>query len=163
MKILLESLKNSPESLEILLKDIPSDRLNKTYEKANWSILDHINHLLETQEVFFERLRLFKEEESPRIEAFIPDDTENNELREANSPTYDISELLNRFKQIRLNQIEYIQNLPEEVFHKKGFHSEQDIPLSFKRLLMHFLSHDYYHYYRIEELGSFKEKNIKSW
>jgi uncharacterized damage-inducible protein DinB len=163
VKLLLESLKSSPEYLEMLLKEIPSDRLSKTYEKANWSILDHIEHLLETQEVFSERLRLFKDEKSPRIQAFVPDDAENNVTTEKNASNYDSFELINRFKKMRLSQIEYIQNLPEKIYSRKGFHSEHDIPLSFKRLLMHFISHDYYHYYRIEELGSFKEENITSW
>lgn len=162
MEQLITGLKDSPVLLEALIKEISDERLDKEFKTADWSILDHVRHLLETQSVFMERLNLFKNEEKPVISGYSPDE----EIRisyENGDPRSEIYALISEFSQIRLREIDLIKIMNSHMRGRQARHSEHAYPLSFNRLLLHFLSHDHYHIYRIEELGFFKEDKIESW
>ncbi|MDC7232579.1 MAG: DinB family protein [Spirochaetales bacterium] len=161
MEEILKNLCSSPDMLALLIDEIPAGRLYRRYKNADWCIHDHLKHLLETQDIFTQRIELFRDNESPEIPAFFPGASDNKE--DETQEAKDVPALLDEFKTIRTKQIELIRNLSGEVSQRQAVHSEHSVPLSFKRLLLHFLSHDYYHIYRIEELGTFKEENIKAW
>ena len=157
MKTLLRGLADSPSILEDLLREVPYGRLNYTL-KDSWSIMQHLDHLLEVQDVFTRRIELFRDSESPVIAGFQPDNTP----REV-SESSEIPSLLRQFKKSREAQLNLIESLPRDVLARQASHSEHIVPLSFQRMLTHFLSHDHFHIYRIEELGAVHEDLITRW
>lgn len=157
MKTLLNGLADSPGILEDLLREIPYERLDRSF-KSSWTIMEHLDHLLDVQDVFTRRIELFRDQIEPVITAFQPEENSSE-----TSPPSDTSKLIKSYRDSRLKQIDLIRSLPLEVHERRGRHSEQSVPLSFERMLIHFLSHDHFHIYRIEELGTFRDDLISPW
>ena len=100
------------------------------------------------------RIQLFFKEEHPQIVPFIPDkNAEPQQLKP-------IPELLDLYASWRAKHIELLKNADESIWSKEAMHPEYT-HYNFDIAVRHILTHDGFHFYRIEELGLLKEENIK--
>jgi uncharacterized damage-inducible protein DinB len=151
---LIRSLKDAPKIISDYISMIPEKELNIKRGGDFWSIKEHLVHLDFVQDLLFERILKFNNEENPKIIPYFPKD-EKNLLDIFNS----IDEILNSYKNKRDKQIELIDQLKETDFEKEGTHDEYK-KYNLEIILNHILFHDYWHMYRIEELWLTKDKYL---
>ncbi len=119
-----------------------------------WTIKEHIIHLDYVQDIIFERIYKFKNEESPVITPYFP---ENNKID--NNKFNTINDILNSYKSKRNKQIELIKELKDSDINKEAKH-DQYKKYNIELILNHLLFHDYWHMYRIEELWLTKDEHL---
>jgi hypothetical protein len=153
-EILIQQLANGPALLEDLLAAIPRERLVRDFGPGAWSVHEHDQHLALVQITMQKRIRLFFAEERPEIVPFNPD--QSDEKRSLKP----IAELLATYAEWRSRQIESLKKADESIWNKKAIHPEYD-HYDFPIAVRHILTHDGFHFYRIEELGLLKEENVK--
>jgi len=144
---LITSLKYSPYFLEKLIENNTPENLKNKKIKDRWSAHEHACHVCVGEKFgFHKRFLLFQTKESPRIEP----------LSGANFPkdfylTMKLDECLIEFKLLREKTIDLITHCSPEFWEKKAFHPEY-IKYTPLIMLRHLLMHDYFHFYKIEEL-----------
>lgn len=144
-------LENTPTILKEFINKIPVDKYELIRKDNVWSIKKHLTHLLETQELLYNRLLQFKNEKNPEIKPYFPE--------KAIMHDGDVDELINTFKILRLKQINIINEYKIDDFNKISNHN-QYIEYSLPILIRHIIMHDYWHMYRIEEIWLTKDEYI---
>ena len=147
----LESMRLAPDIVEQFVMEIPADRLDVERRPGFWTIRDHITHLAEVQPMLHERLRRFRDEQSPDFTPFVPGTPDNQESSTAAVPAVPIPDSLAVFRSWRLKQIEVIAGFSESVWPRGGHHPGYS-HYTPGILIRHSLMHDYWHMYRVEEL-----------
>lgn len=151
---LLSTLHQLPEMIETYLKNIPEEFLDKKRNEDSWTIREHLYHIVNVQEMLYQRLLKIRDEENPVITPYFPEnETERAELYKS------LEEAFLFFKKMREKQILLIKQLQESDFAKEATHGEYiryNIPI----ILNHMIFHEYWHMYRIEELWLAKEEYI---
>jgi hypothetical protein len=151
----IRQLENGPAVLRDLISSIPAERLTHDFGGDIWSVQEHVQHLALTQIMLLKRIQLFFKEEHPQIVPFIPD---KNAQRPAPKP---IPDLLDLYADWREKQIAAIRKADETLWSKKAVHPEYT-HYDFDIAVRHILTHDGFHFYRIEELGLLKAENIRA-
>ncbi len=153
-EILLQQLMNGPAVLEDLIAAIPPERIDHDFGPGIWTVHEHVHHLAMTQVTMQKRIQLFLAEEKPEIVPYYPD-------RQAEKPVLKpIAELLAAFAEWRARQLESIGKAGDPIWNKRATHPEYeryDFPIAVR----HILTHDGFHFYRIEELGLLKKENVR--
>jgi hypothetical protein len=137
---LIQQLTNGPAVLSDLIAAIPSERLDHQFGNGIWSVHDHVQHLAFTQVLMAKRVQMFFKEERPEIIPYYPD---KDAARPALKP---VPELLASYA--------------DSIWRKKAIHPEYT-EYDFHIAVRHILTHDGFHFYRIEELGFLKPENVK--
>ncbi len=143
---LLKTFKDLPEITETYFKNIPEDLLDRKRSETAWTIREHLYHIVNTQEMLYERILKIKAEESPVVTPYFPE----NEL-DTVSRYESITKAFKHYKEIREKQISLINQLTETDYEKEAKHGEYiryNIPI----IINHMIFHEYWHMYRIEEL-----------
>jgi hypothetical protein len=140
--------------LRDLIASLPEERLSHNFGGDIWSVHEHVQHLALTQIMLQKRIQLFFKEEQPTIIPFIPD---KNAEPQSLKP---IPALLDLYESWRKKQIETIEKADDTIWQKEAVHPEYT-HYNFDIAVRHILTHDGFHFYRIEELGLLKEENIK--
>ncbi|MBN2352804.1 MAG: DinB family protein [Spirochaetales bacterium] len=151
---LIRQLANGPAVLEDLISAIPPERLDREFGPGVWTVHEHVHHLAMTQVTMQKRIQLFFKKERPEIVPFSPD-------RQAEKPVLKpIAELLAAYAEWRARQVESVKKADDSIWSKQAIHPEYehyDFPIA----VLHILTHDGFHFYRIEELGLLKAENVK--
>ncbi|OHD12660.1 MAG: hypothetical protein A2086_09355 [Spirochaetes bacterium GWD1_27_9] len=152
--ILIQSLKDSPKIISNYISMISEKDLNEKRKDNFWTIKEHLIHLDYVQDILFQRILKFKNEDNPKIVPYFPenDKIENNKFNS-------INEILNSYANKRKKQIDLINELKESDFNKEAFHDEFK-KYNLEIILNHILYHDYWHMYRIEELWLTKDNYL---
>ena len=150
---IIETLEESPRLLRHLVEAAPKARIAVRNKAGVWSIIDHIDHLAQTQIMFAGRIRLFLEYERPIIDPYIP----QKEIIISVENTTD--ELLAIIEEYRKRQLADIRSAPDPVWSRFAEHPEYET-YGFEILVRHILLHDFFHMHRIEELAFLKPDNI---
>jgi uncharacterized damage-inducible protein DinB len=124
--------------------------------KDYWTIYEHLVHLVQSQKVFTDRIKIFENDDNPIM---IPSGPEKDGSKNATEKQKNIKELLKEFCELRNEQIEYIKVSGEKILNKNGLHKEYK-KYSFEILIRHYILHDYFHMCRMEELWIKKEEYI---
>jgi hypothetical protein len=151
---LIQQLTNGPAVLSDLITAIPSERLDHQFGNGIWSVHDHVQHLAFTQVLMAKRVQMFFKEERPEIIPYYPD---KDAARPALKP---VPELLASYADWRGKQVEAIKKADDSIWRKKAIHPEYT-EYDFHIAVRHILTHDGFHFYRIEELGFLKPENVK--
>ena len=147
----IETLKQLPKIIENFVKNIPNGKLDVKRNESSWTIREHLNHIIQVQKMFMERIRKIKIEKKPVIEPFFPDN-DNLEIKNV-----EMKELFKIYKNYRKKQIKEIKNCTKKEFNKKAEHgeyTEYSIPI----LIRHIIFHEFWHMYRIEEILYIKDE-----
>ncbi len=154
-EILIRQLENGPTVLRDLVASIPAERLTHSFGGNIWSGHEHIQHLALTQIMLQKRIQLFFKEERPQIITFIPNKSAEPQTLKP------VPELLDLYTTWRGKQIESLKKADDAIWNKKADHSEYT-HYDFEIAVRHILTHDGFHFYRIEELGLLRKENIKA-
>jgi hypothetical protein len=148
LKIITESLKQTPIILKQLLNQIDSRLYKKKRILNKWSIHEHATHLATGDKVgFIDRFEKFIKEDIPEFKPYsgksYPQDYFYN---------LGLNEALGEFRQSRKQLIEMVVKIDNDSFwHKESKHPEY-ITFTPYIMLRHRLLHDNFHLHRIEEL-----------
>jgi len=143
---LLKTFQALPEIIQTYFTNIPENLLDKKRNENSWTIREHLYHIVNVQEMLYLRMLKIKDEESPIITPYFPE----NEL-EAVIPYESIKQAFLYYKEIREKQISLINQLAESDFKKEAKHDEYtryNIPI----IINHMIFHEYWHMYRIEDI-----------
>jgi hypothetical protein len=146
-------LKRGPELLEDFVLSFGDRPLGRARRKGLWSVIQHLEHLVEVQQVLLDRIRLFKTVDHPVITVYNPPE---EEIDDSERPLEIIQDLLKEFRALRKEQIVELVDLPEEAFHKEASHPEFEY-YSLAVLTRHIAIHDQWHMYRMEELALLRD------
>lgn len=154
LTVLIQTLKNTPKIISNYISLIPEKDLDIKRGDDFWTIKEHLVHLDFVQDILFDRILKFKNEEKPVIIPYFPEN-EKTQKNEFNS----VKDILNSYQSKRNKQIELIQKFKDSDFIKSGTHDEYK-KYNLEIILNHILFHDFWHVYRIEELWLTKDKYL---
>ena len=149
---IISALERAPSIIIPLIFDMPEAFRKRRPAPAKWSAHEHACHLAEVHPLAFERLRLMLENDHPTIQPYNPE--------QAHSPdallSVDLDEALSRFKNDRSNLVSRLRELRPDDWERTADHPEYN-GYSVFILFRHFVLHDMFHAYRIEELALNKD------
>ena len=152
---IITMLAATPRLLEELINEIPPVQLKQHRIKNKWSIHEHACHIaIGDQYVFHPRLRAFINETDPTFTPYSGESFEKDFLIKM-----DLEKALINFKKLRMQSIELAKHFDRTQWQKESHHPEYSIYTPYI-MLRHFLMHDYFHMYRIEELWLTTEEFI---
>jgi hypothetical protein len=138
---------------KISLRERALGRLLTNSSVCNMVLNQHTIHSYRKQHTPPFKAGLLIEEDHPKIKPF-----------GAESKTFDVKysvkELLQRFCELRDEQIELLKNVTEDIWEKEGIHEEYK-KYTFEILVRHATLHDSFHMWRMEELWIENENLIK--
>lgn len=144
---IIQSLEATPTVLEDMLAEIPKSRLKEKRIPGKWTIHEQACHIcIGDQYVLHPRLEQFINEDEPTFKPYSGESFADDYLI-----NLDLHESLKTFKNLRTKSILMIQNLDPYLWDKEGAHPEYTVYTP-RIMVRHFLMHDYFHLYRIEEL-----------
>lgn len=140
-------LKEAPQILKGLLKQIPEPLHKQRRIPGKWSIHEHACHLDVVQDMILERFRIFQEEEHPEFQAYMP----GKNVSDEELINMDLHQSISAFQQKRARLLELISTYDDSTWTKEADHPryKEFTPYIFLR---HVMMHDHFHMYRIEEL-----------
>jgi hypothetical protein len=121
--------------------------------KNYWTIYEHIEHLAFSQNILLGRIKQFIEEDRPVIKPF---DAENRTF----VGKYSVKELLQRYCELRDEQIKLIKDAANDKWKNEGVHEEYK-KYTCEILVRHAILHDSFHMWRMEELWIENDDLIK--
>ena len=148
---LLTSLELSATVIEDYFKMVPPEAVDVKRGEDCWTLKKHLFHLVKVQEISYNRILLFKNEESPVVKPYFPQKDEIDALESKS-----ISEGTRLFKEWRTRQLELLNQMDDSHVGREGSHDEFT-QYNLRIVLNHILFHDYWHMYRIEELWLTKD------
>ena len=149
---IINTLAHTPQLLEEIIEEIPERMLKQQRIPGKWTIHEHACHIcVGDHYVFHPRLAQFKQEEHPDFKPYSGESFDDDYLINMN-----LTQALQDFKTLRAASVEMAQNLSPSLWNKEGDHPEYTMYTP-AIMIRHFVMHDYYHLYRIEELWLTKE------
>ena len=148
IKPILSALNETPRLLEQLISEIDPSLYKKEIIRGKWSIHENATHIAVGDLYGFQkRIKAFKNEASPRFEPLSGDNFRKDYFFDL-----DLHKSLKDFYEIRRTTIELAEGLESENWNKAAAHPEYITYTPFI-MLRHLLMHDYWHMYKIEEMG----------
>ena len=151
---IIERLTGTPARLEEKLSLIPENKTTIQVD-GTWSIKENVGHLSDLEPLWQGRLEDILSGKTD----LRPTDLQNRQTSEANHNAVAVEELLKRFRQIRRQTIDLLQNLNEEQIFKSALHPRLKTPMRTMDLFLFVAEHDDHHLARITELVRMIEGN----
>jgi uncharacterized damage-inducible protein DinB len=146
-KEFLQFLKDTPEKLRTLVKDVPRETL-VCREGASWSIQENVGHYLTVEALFLGRLDDYEKGAS----ILRPARFEDNPTDKAKFNERDIQWILDEFRAQRDIYINRLEALHPEAFGAAIQHPRLQVPMRLCDMLYFHVEHDRHHLRRIAEL-----------
>jgi uncharacterized damage-inducible protein DinB len=143
----LQFLRETPEKIKALVRDIPKDILVRR-DKDAWSIQENIGHFLTAESLFLGRLDDYKND-APVLR---PARFEDNPTDKADFNEKEIQWILDEFRVQREIYINRLDALKPEDFEKSILHPRLNKPMRLCDMLSFHAAHDEHHLARIAEL-----------
>ncbi len=121
---LIEALRQYPVIVKEFLQSIPEAKLHARHGEGFWTIYEHLEHMVLTQEVIHQRLELVRDEERPQIVPFNPD--EHHEEVPAGVPVRSVDRLVEEYAGWRRKQLAIIEAASLELWRKSAIHPEYE-------------------------------------
>jgi len=150
----LQFLRETPEKIEALVKDLSKEVLVRRDEEA-WSIQENVGHFLTAESLFLGRLDDY-ENDAPVLR---PARFEDNPTDKANFNVKDIQWILAQFREQRAIYISRLDALRPEAFEKAILHPRLNKPMRLCDMLSFHAAHDGHHLARIAELKDLLQVN----
>lgn len=122
---LLDSLKQSSQSISSFLESIPEDKWSHAYGEGKWTIKQLVHHIIDTERVFSYRAMRFARKDATNLPGFEQDDyvinaNANNRTKESLIKEYKAVKeatvnLFETFSDANLKQIGTASNTPMSV------------------------------------------------
>jgi len=118
---LLKALRSNPVTLRALVRDMDDAALRRRPADDEWSVVEVVSHLADTEERALERVRRMLDEDNSSIDAF-------DQAALAVERKYhgmDIGEQLARFEALRAEHVALLESLDDSSWRRPGVHEEQ--------------------------------------
>lgn len=136
----LERVRGTPARLEELVAEIDPAILT-VRQGEEWSIQEHVGHLLDLEELHLGRLDDFAEKKQTLRAA----DVTNRKTYEANHNDARMEDLLEAFRGVRRGFVARIENLDEDAVKKSALHPRLNVPMRLVDLVYFTAEHDDHH------------------
>lgn len=113
---LIGTLKKNTEDIIQFLKSIPNEKWHYSYAAGKWSILEIVQHLVDTDRIFQYRALSFSRNESKSLPGFDHDSYVLNSAAEKRTP----ADLIDEFKLVRESGISLFRSFSNEMLSRKG-------------------------------------------
>lgn len=134
--VLLQALVTAPVDLQRLLTDLPP-ALAEQRSGESWSLIEIVNHLVDVEGRYRERLQQVVREERPRLQRILPP--------VAGYASHEqLHELLQQFSGAREETIAFLKPLPAAAWRRHATHPGWG-PSSFYLLVQQLVNHDREH------------------
>jgi uncharacterized damage-inducible protein DinB len=132
------------ETME-LVTSLDPETLHYRYAPGKWTILDIMQHLIDTERIFCYRALCFAREDKTALPGF----EENDYAATGKATRRDINDLVREFSLVRSSTIELFKSFDAEMMEQKGTANGKTI--SVKALLFATLGHELHHRSIIQE------------
>ena len=147
-------LAGTPVRLEELAGSLSKNELTKKFNKS-WSVQEHIGHLLDLEELHSKRLQEYID----RAEELTAADMTNRKTYEANHNSKDISDILKKFREVRMEYVTVLDKLDEDTISHYAYHPRLKQPMRMIDNAFFAAEHDDHHIAIMRTLISgFKDK-----
>lgn len=119
---LLDAIEKNTHEVFEFLKGIPKDKWKHRYAPDKWSILDILQHLIDTERIFQYRALCFARGENKALPGFDHDFYVMN----SNADDRDPDDLIKEFRAVRESAIFLFRSFTEEMMSKTGNMNEMD-------------------------------------
>ena len=116
---LLQALAALPEDLARVVAGRPLDELVRPASDGGWGVIENLCHLRDWEEIFLERARAIVERERPDLPAFDDDLW----AIERDYRGQDPGRVLERFRELRAQLVEFLAGLPAAAWQRRGVHA----------------------------------------
>lgn len=145
---LTDRLRTQHEALEVIIENIPAEKLVKNQQPGKWSIKDNIAHLAKYQPVFIDRIHRINKGDTPSFESYHAEtDTEFPAWQ-----TWDLQTLLERLYEDRKLIISLVDSLSCTQLSCSGTHARFGV-LTMMEWTEFFLLHEAHHLFTIFKLA----------
>ncbi|HTP68934.1 MAG TPA: DinB family protein [Dongiaceae bacterium] len=137
-------LEKTPAILEILLRDLPNDLLERKPAADRWSILEVLAHMNVIEALYKQRAKLIMLEHSPTLPKFIPHSETDVRHKTA-------ARQLEEFLTLRRAFVVYLHSIPNAAGSRTGEHYEMGT-ITLSHMLHELANHDLSHLRQVAEL-----------
>jgi hypothetical protein len=106
-----------------LLRSIPEEDGNKSYEDGKWSIKELIGHVIDAERIFSYRALRFARGDATPLAGFEQDDF----IRGADFNNRSLRSLADELEHVRATTVDLFRNLSEEAWLRRGVANENEI------------------------------------
>jgi uncharacterized damage-inducible protein DinB len=128
-----------------LVTSLDPETLHYRYAPGKWTILDIMQHILDTERIFCYRALRFARKDATELPGY----EENDYAVSAKATRRDINDMVREFSLVRSTTIELFKSFDEEMMEQKGVANGKGITV--KSLLFIILGHELHHRKVIQE------------
>jgi uncharacterized damage-inducible protein DinB len=144
--VTLDALRNLPAVVEPYFRSIPPDRLDLRRTPEAWTLREHLYHVAAVQGMLLGRMTLLRDDPQPVVVPYFP---QNEPALADRYPSVDAA--FAEYRTRRLEQLALLEALAPEQWSKPAQHPEYE-RYDLSLVVHHLVFHEYWHFYRIEEL-----------
>lgn len=144
---LLKALRSNPVTLRTLVRGLSDAELRRRPADGEWSVLEVVAHLGDTEERTIARVRRMLDEDNPTLPGY---DQEALAI-ERRYNEMDFDEALERFERLRAEHVALLESLDGEAWQRRGTHTEQG-PMTIQTFESHSVGEDSDHMAQIARL-----------
>ncbi len=144
---IIARLRGTPARLDELIQTLPSEILTRRVN-GGWSIQEHVGHLGDLETLHDGRIDDFL----ANAKVLRPADLTNRKTHEADHNSKPIQTLLASFRSLRMNFVNRLEELEEEVLARTALHPRLNQPMRVIDLAFFTAEHDDHHIAKMVEL-----------
>ena len=118
---LLKALRSNPVTLRTLVRDLDDAAVRRRPADGEWSVVEVVAHLADTEQRALERVRRMLDEDNPSIAGF----DQAALAVERRYHEMDVAEQLARFEALRAEHVALLESLDDAGWTRPGIHQEQ--------------------------------------
>jgi hypothetical protein len=139
----ISMLEKTPALLELLLRDLAVETMERKPAPERWSIAEVLEHLVMIEKLYEQRARRIVSEDSPALPKYVPPSAEE--------PRKPARQYLEEFVPLRRAFVFYLHSVPSAAARRTGQHAELGA-ISLSQMLHELANHDLGHFRQIAEL-----------
>lgn len=144
---LVERLRGTPIRIEALISGIDEMLLNRKPDNS-WSIKEHIGHMADLEALHDGRI----EDYLAGKKLLRATDLQNKATDEADHNSKSIAALLHYFRQVRMNFIEKVEQLDDQMLNAVSVHPRLQQPMNLVDMVSFVCEHDDHHLAKMRRL-----------
>ncbi|MFK7811291.1 MAG: DinB family protein [Maribacter sp.] len=113
---LLTTLEKQLKNFPNFMASIPEDKLKYAYASGKWTVLESLQHIIDTERVFQYRALRFSRNDKTALQGFDQDDF----VPESNANTKSIDSLIDEYKTVRASTLSLFKSFDELVLKRLG-------------------------------------------
>ena len=131
----IQIIKEFPEKLELVVKDLSDSQLDRTYGEGKWTIRQVVHHLADSHNNGFSRMKMILTENNPTLKTY-----DQEKWAELHDSKLSINCSLQILRGLHERMADLLSSLNDDDWAKRANHPE-DGPLDMSRMLKEYANH----------------------